>query len=293
MSKYLKEVSLITTLFNESKNIIGFLQSYKNQTKYADEFIIVDGGSSDGTDQIIQDYSMKHPDLKLKLIVDNSCSKKFTKGPIAKGRNVAIENARNDIIAVVDAGCLMNENWLEEISRPFSRLDVEVVSGWYEAITNNQFQKLYVDLFMPKLESLVISEFLPSSRSIAFRKKCWQKVGGYPTLTHTAEDTKFDLNLLDAGFSFTFAEKAVVFWECPSSLLEARIKHFNYAYGDGQYRLFKRHYIKQLIHLFVPISCLMKRTNQTVGRLEFFKFKYLLTYYSVMGYSRGVITGTK
>ena len=50
------KVSLITTLYNESKNIEAFLDSYKKQTVYADEFIIVDGGSTDGTIDYINDF---------------------------------------------------------------------------------------------------------------------------------------------------------------------------------------------------------------------------------------------
>lgn len=291
MAKHLKNVTLITTLFNESPNIISFLESYRNQTAYANEFIIVDGGSNDGTCQIINDFSKEYPDLMIKLIIDKSCSRSFTKGPIARGRNVAIENSKNSIIAVTDAGCLLEEMWLEEIVRPFGDSDVDVVSGWYQAKVSNEFQKLYATEFMPILESINIMSFLPSSRSIAFRKDCWVRVGGYPTSTYTAEDTKFDLNLLKAGYKFTFAEKAIVFWECPGSLAEAKKKHYNYAFGDGQYGIFKQHYLKQLIHLLVPVKCFIKKETNAVKLFELFNVKYQLTFYTCIGYIKGLISG--
>jgi glycosyltransferase involved in cell wall biosynthesis len=292
MSKYLCGVTLITTLFNESQNILRFLESYKNQTKYADEFIIVDGGSRDGTEEIIREYSSKNPELNIRIIVDTKCSRKYTSGPIAKGRNIAIENARNEIIAVTDAGCILDNNWLEEITKPFDTINVEVVSGWYQALTDNQFQRIYSDLFIPKVQTLDTNNFLPSSRSIAFKKECWKEVGGYPTATYTAEDTMFDLSLLNRGFSFVFEEKAIVFWECPNTLAAARLKSYDYAYGDGQYKIFKKHYLKQLIHLIFPIKCFIKNTMQDIGWVKLFNIKYQLTFFTVLGYIKGLFVGT-
>ena len=123
-------ISLITTLYNESKNIEAFLDSYKKQTVYADEFIIVDGGSTDGTINFINNFIEKNKDLNIRLIVDESCSKKFVKGPIARGRNVAIKNAKYHYIAVTDAGCVLDSKWFEEIIKPFQDKKVDVVSGW-------------------------------------------------------------------------------------------------------------------------------------------------------------------
>lgn len=232
------QVSLITTLFNESDNIERFLESYKNQTKYADEFIIVDGGSTDGTIEKIEDFSNNNKALNIKLIVDKTCSKKFVVGPIAKGRNVAIENTQYEYIAATDAGCVLDNKWFEEIIKPFEDNNVDVVSGWYEANIANDFQRDYAKIAMPKLASLDRDNFLPSSRSIAFKKNCWEKVGGYPTMTYTAEDTKYDLDLKRIGCQFIFTEKAFVYWDCPKILEDAKKKHFNYGYGDGRLKLF-------------------------------------------------------
>ena len=91
----MKKISLISTVYNEEANISAFLQSYKKQTRTADEYIIVDGGSTDTTVSIIENFSKENPNLNIKLIIDETCSKKFSKGPIAKGRNIAIKNAQS------------------------------------------------------------------------------------------------------------------------------------------------------------------------------------------------------
>ena len=64
----MKKISLISTVYNEEANISAFLQSYKKQTRTADEYIIVDGGSTDTTVSIIENFSKENPNLNIKLI---------------------------------------------------------------------------------------------------------------------------------------------------------------------------------------------------------------------------------
>jgi len=277
------KISLITTVYNEEKSILDFLSSYKNQTKYADEFIILDGGSSDNSVLIIQEFEKKY-NLNISVIVDKTCSKKYVTGPIAKGRNIAIENARYDIIAVTDAGCILDKRWLEEIIKPFEDVMIDVVSGWYKAHITNKFQQKFTDILMPKLENINRDTFLPSSRSLAFRKICWKKVEGYPTLTYTAEDTKFDLALKANGYKFYFAEKAFVYWDVPFDIEEAKQKLFNYGYGDGQLKLrFKKSIMKILFILF-PIHILLSKQKR-----KYFLLSYQLSISNSLGYIKGLL----
>ena len=277
-----KQYSLITTVFNEENNIQKFLDSYKLQTKIADEYIIVDGGSTDSTASIIKNFSESNPYLNIKLIVDKTCSKKYSKGPIARGRNIAIDNAQYDYIVVTDAGCLLKENWFEELVKPFEEFeDIDVVSGWYEGIIRNDFQVVFNKYFMPSLKKINKDKFLPSSRNVAFTKSVWKKAGKYPEKTYTAEDTLFDLNLKKIGAKFYFAQNAVVNWELPKSPDEARKKLYSYYYGDGQNKLFFNKFLLRILLLIFPIRILNSRQD--------FLFRYSIIYISVKAYFMGLI----
>ena len=88
--------------------------------------------------------------------------------------------------------------------------------------------------------------FLPSSRSLAFRKEAWARVGGYPEWSDHNEDTIFALALRRAGCRMVFVPDAVVSWE-PSPDLRRLFKQFyRYARGDAQAGLFFGHYWKNL-----------------------------------------------
>ena len=283
------KTSLITTLYNEAGNIRTFLQSYKEQTRYAEEFIILDGGSDDGTPDIITQFSQENPQLNIRVIVDKSCSKKHTYGAIAKGRNVAITESRHPYIAVTDAGCVLDRHWFEEIIKPFENSSVDVVAGWFEAKADTPFETCYINTTMPTLQSIDPEVFLPSSRSIAFKKSCWRKAGYYPESTYTAEDTMFDLQMKKEGCRFLFAPKALVYWECPKILSEAISKHYHYAYGDGQLRI---DLLKNLLRMpLLPLTLLRHRLR--LKDKEAYRLKRALVLAHSRGYFHGLIKGSK
>lgn len=236
------KVSLICTVKNDEASMDEFLNSLLSQSRPPDEIIIVDGGSTDRTVEIIKSYIEKGACIKLMIKAGAN---------IAKGRNVAIENARYDFIAATDAGCRIDKCWLKNLMEPFEKdRGVDVVSGWYEADAANQFEKSIAEITYPKLKEVLKNpdEFLPSGRSIAFKKSAWEKAGGYPEwLTLTAEDTLFDLNLRRENFKFAFAPQAVVYWKVRPNLRSLLKQYYLYARGDGEAGIFFKRYLSLLL----------------------------------------------
>lgn len=216
--------SVIITVKNEEKSIDGFLTSLFGQSVLPDEVVIVDGGSTDGTIEAITRFkSLGYP---VNIIVKPDAN-------IAQGRNIAIQHAAHDIIAATDAGCRLDPKWLELITEPFKESETSVVSGFTLPDPQNMFERCVALFSYPKLEDIDPETFLPSSRSIAFRRDAWFKVGGYPEWLYTAEDTLFDLLLKKAGYEFVFVPEAKVYWRPRSSVLKFFKQMFLYQKGDA------------------------------------------------------------
>ncbi|MFH0961429.1 MAG: glycosyltransferase [archaeon] len=213
-------ISVICTVRNELKTIRTLVDSLLKQTRQADEIVFSDGGSSDGTVDVLKSYGRR-----VRVISAPGAN-------IARGRNVAIAAAKGEWIASIDGGCVADRNWLAELERkmPFS----DVVSGAYTPLEGgSRFERLQ-GLVVCKPVNRIGPGFLPSSRSVAFKKSAWLAVGGYPEDTYTAEDTIFDLALKRTGFRFSLARNALVFWRMRPNLGSFAKQFRLYGYGDGK-----------------------------------------------------------
>lgn len=225
----MSNISLITTVFNERANVDAWFASIVAQVRQPDELVIVDAGSTDGTLEALERLS-KDVRFPVKIFVHEGCTR-------SEGRNIAIHQASFDLIAATDAGCHLNANWLGTLEEGFFGSDVDIVSGWYRPWLETWFDKLVGVVMIPALSEINPEDFLPSSRSVAFRRSAWSKVGGYPNDLNFAEDTLFDLNLRASGARFLFAPKAFVLWRPVSSFKRMFKAGRNYGFGDGLARI--------------------------------------------------------
>jgi cellulose synthase/poly-beta-1,6-N-acetylglucosamine synthase-like glycosyltransferase len=227
-------ITLVSTVLNEVELLDEWLGSIRRQTRPPDELVIVDAGSSDGTLEKLRSLESDGP-LPIRVVVAPGAN-------ISEGRNRAIEAATNEIIAATDAGTVLADDWLERLVSPFSDPTVDVSSGFYHPIGRNDFERLLASVIVPRLSEIDPETFLPSSRSVAFRRAAWREAGGYPEWLLVVEDLVFDMKLRELGARFVFVPDAIASWY-PRPTIKAFFKQYrNYARGDGQARLYgKRH----------------------------------------------------
>jgi len=237
-------ISICITTFNEEGTIGPLLDSLLNQSKKPDEIIIVDGGSTDKTVEIISHYQKRFGGIKL---LKEKCIR-------AKGRNLGVELAKNDVVAITDAGCVAERDWLENISAPFATGKVDISAGFYKMVGDSGFQKAE-SVFLGVTPRRFNINFLPSTRSMAFRKSAWEEIGGFPEgKGNSAEDTDFNYKAVKLGLKYARVKTAIVGWGMPETLSDFFQKIQAYAKWDVQYGIwwhpsqrFASHNIKALL----------------------------------------------
>ena len=229
-------ISVIATVLNEGDSIHLLLNSMGAQTRQPDEIVIVDGGSADDTCEIIAGYSDRLP---VRVLVEPGCN-------ISQGRNRAIEAASGDIIAVTDAGVRLSDTWLEAITEPLLfNPDLNGVAGFFLADPQTPFEVALGATTLPLRDEIKAETFLPSSRSIAFRRSAAWEGGGYPEWLDYCEDLVFDLRFRSMFGPFAFEPAAVVYFRPRPSIGSFYRQYFLYARGDGKADLWlKRHVIR-------------------------------------------------
>lgn len=201
------KISLVIPLKNEACSLKELIDSIERQTFQPAEVILVDGGSTDKTVELAEQASLKN--FRIKVI-------KIPQASPGKGRNTGIENARNEWIALTDAGIKLDKNWLAELSAEAEKNpDADIVYGNYSPQTDSFFEKCAALSYVPPLRENSIRG--RSVASMLLRKKVWQEVGGFPDL-RAAEDLIFMEAIAQKGFKSVFAPGAIMYWQLRPNL---------------------------------------------------------------------------
>lgn len=229
-------ISVIATVFNEERSIDDFLAALAKQTRQADEIVIVDAESTDGTLERLT--AAADSDARLRIIVEP--------GNRSHGRNTAIENATHEVIACTDGGCIPDPEWLEELAAPFDA-GADWVAGFYRVDARTALDRCIGLTIVFVIEEVEPEMFLPSARSMAVTKSAWKLAGMFPEDAEFAEDTLFNDMMLTSGFRPVFASRATVAWHPPSGFNGLARTAFQWGRGDGAAGLRGQYYKRTLL----------------------------------------------
>ena len=125
------KVSIITVVYNNNKTISDAIESVINQSYKNIEYIVIDGGSTDGTVDVVKDYGSR---------ID-----KFISEPdngIYDAMNKGVRLATGDVIGFINSDDLLNsEDCIECIVKRFVESDADIVYGDNVYVASNNISK--------------------------------------------------------------------------------------------------------------------------------------------------------
>ncbi len=214
------KVTVAITVFNEADTIETLLSALDAQTRRPDEVVVVDGGSRDGT-------------LELLHAREDRSTLRVVQAPgtnISQGRNRAVRASTYDLPAVTDGGCSPAPTWLENLLAPFEdQAGCDLVCGSYRITPRNDFEDCIgrcSGTGRLRIQGQIVR---PTARSLAFTRTAWQAVGGFPEQTYVLDDLGFVLAVTGAGYRMRTAPDAIVGWRPRSSYNAVRRQFYLYA----------------------------------------------------------------
>lgn len=210
-NKETKKISIVIPVRNEERNIIGCLESLKNQNYGVSDFevIIVNDHSIDNTQKLINDFiEANELNISLLSLIDKTSKKEALKH--------GIEKTNHKIIATTDADCTLPEDWLKQISIQFDN-DIDMLLGPIIFKKKNGFLSGLQTLDMLAIQGMEFgamyfkSPILNNAANLSYLKKSFNEAGGLDEFnTPSGDDVflleKFKLNdkkikgLLTRGF---------------------------------------------------------------------------------------------
>ena len=240
------KVSLVTTVKDSADHVGEFLASIRAQTRMPDEIVVVDGGSTDGTLERLRKAE------GITLIEEPGAN-------ISRGRNLAIQAATHDVLAVSDADCVLEPAWLERLLEPIEA-GGDVSMGAYVPVVDGFLQACIAAVNLPSPEELDEATFMPSARSVAFRRSALEAAGGYPEWLDIGEDMYVNHRWRELGLDLRLARGAVVHWRLRRGLRATWRQYFRYARGDAIAGMHpERHALRFAVYGGLAAALLLRR----------------------------------
>jgi glycosyltransferase involved in cell wall biosynthesis len=199
------KISVVIPVRDEEDSVRALLQGLLNQTQPPAEIVITDGGSTDATVKIIEEFI--HDGAPVKLI------RRQASLP-GRARNIGAEHSACEWIAFTDAGTTPAPDWLASLAeKAGDGSTADVVYGTYEPVVDSFFRECAAIAYVPP--PATTAEGFARPRSIVsalMRRRVWEDVGGFPEHLRSAEDLLFMNKIERAGFRIVRAPGAVVYW---------------------------------------------------------------------------------
>ncbi|MGQ1840237.1 glycosyltransferase [Kocuria turfanensis] len=166
-------VSVVIPAFNEEAVLRRCLLAVLDQTVAAEQIIVVDNGSTDGTRAVVTQLQAQHPKAPLTLIQQSA------EQGLIPTRNAGLDAADADVLGRIDADSVLASDWVKQVQRAFQDPELSAVTG----------PVFYYDLPMPRLGLAIDNAgrhlmmkrvadrhpFLYGS-NMAIRRTAWQQI---------------------------------------------------------------------------------------------------------------------
>jgi len=222
-------ISIIIPVLNNERTIRDCLEAILDQGYPREnyEIIIVDNGSTDNSVDIIKEYSVK-------LLFEKRAHNSYM------ARNIGIKHAAGDVIVFLDADCIPRENWLMNLTAPFTNIDIGVVAGEvFGTEPTNLIQGFYSYIDFLNQENKVEDSIRAlGAGNIALRKEIFSLVGLFDENFRWGGDNDFGLRLQkETNYKIMFSRDASV-EHCHRHSFKGLFKQaFTYGLGKGRFRI--------------------------------------------------------
>lgn len=197
-------VSVIIPVYNASSTLLVTLESVRNQIYDHFEIIIVNDGSKDSSEQLINDYIERYPNLKIKFV------NQVNQG-VSVARNVGMKLAEGEFIALLDS----DDEWLpNKLKR-----QIQILNGdsSIDFLGTNRDGEYFHKFFNLKFEVLTIIsarnllyKMFFITPTVIFKREILNDIGYFDERKKYAEDAYYFIKIAQKKNCYLLNESLVI-----------------------------------------------------------------------------------
>jgi len=241
--------SIVIPLYNRPQEIKELLETLVAQTYKAFEVLVIEDGSVNDAEAIVNSFSDK---LELRYFKKPNEGQGFT-------RNFGFERAKGDYFIVFDSDCLIPANYLEIVNNSLSTNYLDAYGGpdgAHSSFTPTQ-KAISYSMTSPfttggiRGNKKAIGQFHPRSFNMGISRQVWEKAGGF-IITRLGEDIEYSIRIHSLGFKIGLIPDAVVYHKRRTNFLQFyKQLHF---FGRARINIYK-FFPKELkaVHFFPAV----------------------------------------
>jgi succinoglycan biosynthesis protein ExoA len=246
-------VTVVVPVRNEAAYIGRGLAAVLDQNHSRDrmEILVVDGMSTDGTQAIVEHLGRSHPQISLRLI-DNP-------GMIVPtGMNIALGQARGDIIVRVDGHCEIAPDYVRRCVEHIVNDGVDGVGGSVETVGETRTAEVMAaamssrfgvgdSAFRTEAGKTMLADTIPFP---AYTRSVIEQAGGYDEELVRCQDDEYNYRLREMGVKLLLAADVRSRYYSRASLRSFWKQYFQY--GFWKIRVMQKHPRQMRPRQFVP-----------------------------------------
>lgn len=180
------KISLITAVYNGQQYLSDCISSIRAQSYANLEYIVIDGGSTDGTLAIIE----KNKDLISYFASERDAG-------MYDALNKGIAAATGDVIGILNADdVLADADVLEQVATTFETENVDGVYGNLNYVSTDKRSIIRKWVSKPFERKDIVNGWMPAHPTLYLRKKLFERFGNYSLNFGTAADYELMLRML-------------------------------------------------------------------------------------------------
>ncbi len=214
------KLSIIVATYNRKHQLKELFESFKHQTLPPDRFeiVVVDDGSTDGTDQFIDEVGSRVP-FGIQYHYQQN------KGP-GYARTLGMEQAGGDVFIFIDSDCIAPPHYLQTIADAFHNRYIDAFGGpdrsaeafspWDKAV-NYVMTSFLTTGGLRGSSGKKLARYYPRSFNMGLRREVFEKIGGFGSIYHYGEDIEFSHRIINSGARVEYIDDAFVYHKRRSS----------------------------------------------------------------------------